>query len=401
MADLTYLQATLETKIVGQDSTGVTNNYVNADANGNMQVLPVSNGPVTPGTVATKSDLAGGQFNTTLPTLTNTQQSAQQLDSSGRLITITPDITGSGSISANNGSVTATTTGFSTITFNVLGTWSALYQLQATIDGGTNWFGVVGLTQPAGGAYQVFQNNQTITVPCSSFGQVRVNVYSYTSGTLNITWELGRGSEVMQVINSNSDALRTLSSLRDGSDNAITSTLNGAKRGLDVAIVPANRASYVAGTGNFTPPATPTDMCIIIGSATTTIRIYKIFIYTTQTSAGTNQIYLKRYSTADSAGTPTTVTARPLDTNNAAATATIRRYTANPTLGTLVGTMDIAYISAGAVGSSDPLFIWDFTNIEMQPLVLRGTSDQVAVNFNGAALPAGFSIAVSVFFTEE
>lgn len=49
-------------------------------------VTDSSNGPVTPGTVATNSSLAGGQFNTILPTLTNTQQAALQIDSSGRLI---------------------------------------------------------------------------------------------------------------------------------------------------------------------------------------------------------------------------------------------------------------------------------------------------------------------------
>jgi len=45
-----------------------------------------ADGPVSPGTVASKSILIGGQFNTALPTLTNTQQSAIQLDSSGRIL---------------------------------------------------------------------------------------------------------------------------------------------------------------------------------------------------------------------------------------------------------------------------------------------------------------------------
>jgi len=48
-----------------------------------------ADGPVTPGTVASFSQLAGGQYNTTLPTLTNTQQSAVQLDSNGRVLTTT------------------------------------------------------------------------------------------------------------------------------------------------------------------------------------------------------------------------------------------------------------------------------------------------------------------------
>lgn len=84
MADLTEEQASLATKISGSDLTGVETNYVNADANGNLNVIPPSNGPVTGGTVATKSDLVGGQYNSTLPTLTTTQQAAIQLDDKGR-----------------------------------------------------------------------------------------------------------------------------------------------------------------------------------------------------------------------------------------------------------------------------------------------------------------------------
>jgi len=60
-----------------------------------------ADGPVTPGTAATKSQLIGGQFNTALPTLTNTQQSAIQLDSSGRLI-ISP-LASTSTVTANQG----------------------------------------------------------------------------------------------------------------------------------------------------------------------------------------------------------------------------------------------------------------------------------------------------------
>lgn len=45
-----------------------------------------ADGPVTPGTVASFSQLMGGQYNTVLPTLTNGQQAAVQVDSSGRLL---------------------------------------------------------------------------------------------------------------------------------------------------------------------------------------------------------------------------------------------------------------------------------------------------------------------------
>lgn len=86
MSDLNYIDRDAEVKLVGQDATGNTVNYVSADANGNLFVKDYSDGPVTPGTVASASALVGAQFNTVLPTLTNTQQSAIQVDSSGRLL---------------------------------------------------------------------------------------------------------------------------------------------------------------------------------------------------------------------------------------------------------------------------------------------------------------------------
>jgi len=45
-----------------------------------------ADGPVSPGTVASFSQLIGGQYNSVLPTLTTGQQSAIQVDSSGRLL---------------------------------------------------------------------------------------------------------------------------------------------------------------------------------------------------------------------------------------------------------------------------------------------------------------------------
>jgi hypothetical protein len=108
MADLSELDRSGSTKIAGSDSTGLEDNFANVDSNGNLFVLPTSNGPVTPGTVATKSDLIAGQFNTVLPTLTNTQQAAIQVDSSGRLL-IAPSAQGILAEDHNYGTVGANT----------------------------------------------------------------------------------------------------------------------------------------------------------------------------------------------------------------------------------------------------------------------------------------------------
>ena len=51
-----------------------------------LQVVGASNGPASPGTASAYSTLAGGIYNTVLPTLTNGQQASLQLDSSGRLL---------------------------------------------------------------------------------------------------------------------------------------------------------------------------------------------------------------------------------------------------------------------------------------------------------------------------
>src|ERR1035441_8896117 len=87
MADLAELDRAEAIKIAGANNvTGIAENYVNADINGNLNVVATSSGPVTPGTVAPNSGLIGGQYNTALPTLTTGQQSAVQIDASGRLI---------------------------------------------------------------------------------------------------------------------------------------------------------------------------------------------------------------------------------------------------------------------------------------------------------------------------
>lgn len=86
-------------------------------------------GPVSPGTQATKSSLAGGVYNSSAPTLTNTQQASLQLNASGALIvddSMAPgvatinrqDVSGAKTSSSNSGTLDS----------------SGLEQISATID---------------------------------------------------------------------------------------------------------------------------------------------------------------------------------------------------------------------------------------------------------------------------
>ena len=173
---------------------------------------------------------------------------------------------------------------------------------------------------------------------------------------------------------------------------------------VSIAEVSTSKMTYSAATGSFTPPATPTDMFIINGSATKTIKISQIIISTTQTTAGVNVFFVVKRSTANTGGTSVSETLVPYDSQDTAATGTAKHYTANPTVGTAVGTIRSPKLwSADASGANSGMSIYtfDFQRLNEQGMTLRGVAEGLAVNFNGAALPAGLSVNISVTWTEE
>ena len=64
-------------------------------------------------------------------------------------------------------------------------------------------------------------------------------------------------------------------------------------------------------SSTFTPAATPTDLVIIEGSSTKTVRVVSLVITTTNTAAGSQQFFLVKRSTADTTGTLVAATASP------------------------------------------------------------------------------------------
>ena len=71
---------------LGQTTMSASLPVVIASNQSTLNSKDAADGPVTPGAVASNSSLIGAQFNTVLPTLTNTQQSAIQSDSNGRIL---------------------------------------------------------------------------------------------------------------------------------------------------------------------------------------------------------------------------------------------------------------------------------------------------------------------------
>lgn len=167
--------------------------------------------------------------------------------------------------------------------------------------------------------------------------------------------------------------------------------------------------TYSASAINITVAATPTDVFTITGSASKTILIKSISFTANQTIPGWTNLILVRRSTANSGGTSTTQTNVALDTNNAASTATVRSYTANPTLGTLVGNLRSEKIAVGTpllqtgggnsgTSVNNNSFSWT-AGERGQPIVLRGTSEVIALNLNSLTI-AGSSCNMWIEWTE-
>jgi hypothetical protein len=160
------------------------------------------------------------------------------------------------------------------------------------------------------------------------------------------------------------------------------------------------RDTFCGVSTSFASAATATDIATITGSASKTIRVSKVRITATQTTAGSVDIFLVKRSTANSAGTSAAITAVPLDSTSAAATATLLEYTANPTTGTLVGKVEGAKFVIPTALVAGSTYVFDFGNRATRHVVLRGTSQVLAVNLNGVTVTGGAFI-VSFEWTEE
>jgi len=200
----------------------------------------------------------------------------------------------------------------------------------------------------------------------------------------------------------------------------VFSTLPGALQTLDVqqsgtwTVQPGNTANttpwlvqsnqqtsktYSAST-NITPAASATDIFTITGNGTTTVFVTKIRLSGTQTTGGLVNVSAIKRSSADSGGTSSSVTAVPHDSNNAAASATLLNYSANPaSTGTAVGTVrqDAVPFSA-STATTNNIVEWTFGN-NGQPMTLRGTAQQLALNLGGSTVTGG-SINVDIEWYE-
>lgn len=172
------------------------------------------------------------------------------------------------------------------------------------------------------------------------------------------------------------------------------------------------KATYSAAKVGLVPASSATDIFTITGSGTKTVRVTRIEIVATTTSAtpAALDILLLKRSTANSGGTssgsPTPVAHDSLNQGNHSAS--VLSYTANPATGTLVGTairnQKLMQTLATYTATDFPVVdrvTWNFGDRPSQAIVLRGTSEVLAINLNGVSATATASFDIAIEWTEE
>jgi hypothetical protein len=160
--------------------------------------------------------------------------------------------------------------------------------------------------------------------------------------------------------------------------------------------------TYSGGIVNFTPQATPQDFFTLTGNALVVCRLRLVEVWTGATAAEAMELQLVYNTAPDTGGTSTAPVAVPLDPNDAAPLCTLAAYTVAPTAGTTLGLIAAGRVAgpilAGA-GQQTPL-VWTFSALNDKPPTLRTVNQQIALNGNAAALPAGIKFSIRFTWTE-
>lgn len=138
-----------------------------------------------------------------------------------------------------------------------------------------------------------------------------------------------------------------------------------------------------------TPAASATDITILPGNATTNVYVTRVTISGVQTTGGQVQVFLIKRSTANTSGTSTSMTSVVHDSGDGAANSAVLNYSANPTPGTAVGNVRVAYaIVPATTGITGAITAFSFADTG-KPITLIGTAQGLAVNLNGVTVTGG------------
>lgn len=182
------------------------------------------------------------------------------------------------------------------------------------------------------------------------------------------------------------------------SENGLHAAINVSTEGV--------KSTFSLVAAAYAPYATATDILLVPGSATKTIRITKVRISGEATAAAALDINLYKRTAANTGGTSASVAANIVkhDSNDSAASTVPVTYSVIPTglgAGSLLRSKAKHFFPAAGTPALNVEFEEDFTTRNGKGLVLRGTAQSLAINLGGQTIPAGAKLSINIEWTEE
>lgn len=299
------------------------------------------------------------------------------------LIPSTQDRSGSGSINALNGTVTATTNGCSTVVFSVSGTFVANYFFKGIKQDGTEVY-LYG-NKIDFGVDQEFQNYSaspaTFVVDCSGCSSVSLKAESYTSGTINVGWNASVGVGRVKVYQPTAASLQSTARLNDGIGNSITSSSFNAgtnlKQAVDVYTIQPSIGYYTTSFALRQSAASAANVTVFsmrnAAASTKTVYIERMFFtmsFNATTPVGrTAQTYLIQRFSAATPTAGTALTAGQSDSDDPASQVTDIRFldTGLTTTGVTFDTKNLGTIYCPSFGTVTTQYIRERSAIKLKP----------------------------------
>jgi len=163
-------------------------------------------------------------------------------------------------------------------------------------------------------------------------------------------------------------------------------------------------ATYRCQVADVTPAALATDVFVLQGSATKTVKIKRIQITADATSPSVLDLYCFKRTAANTGGAVTAPAVLKNVTANPAPTALVSLYSVNPATvgaGILAAADHYALPAAASTGYPGVPWVEDFGGADKQALELDGISEFLAVGLNGQTIPAGTTLYIMVEWTEQ
>jgi len=147
-----------------------------------------------------------------------------------------PDVGGSAVLDALNEEIVLAVNGQSSVSFEIVGTLTGTLSLTASVDQGLTWIAVPAFQLNPGATVNSIAGPfpNILVLGAGGFSHVRLRMTAFTSGSVAVSWRYSIGTNMYHVFSGAAQAFKAWAELHDGSGNAITSTVNGAKRQLDV-----------------------------------------------------------------------------------------------------------------------------------------------------------------------